>query len=151
MQEKIKQEIVKAIKVKDQMRLDTLRSISSAFTTELLNLKRTPQDKLSDEESIKVIQRLAKQTKESISSFETGNRNDLVDIEKAQLKILEEFLPHMMTEEEIEKFVINKLKNMDKLDQTKTGLIVGLCMKELSGKADGFMVKSKVEKIIKSI
>lgn len=150
MQDRIKEEILRALKTKDQVRLDTLRSISSSFVTELLNLKRTPQDKLSNEEAIKVIQKLAKQRKESITSFEMGGRKDLVEIEKSQLKVLEEFLPKMMSTEEVEKFVIQKIASIGEIDKSKSGQIIGMCMKELSGKADGVLVKKIVEKVISS-
>ncbi len=150
MQDKIKQLIVEAIRAKNQVELDTLRSISSAFTNELVALKRTPQDKLTDEEALKVIQRIAKQRKESIASFEAGGRSDLVEVEKEQYKVLEQFLPQMMSEEEVEKAVKAKLESMGEIDKSKSGQIVGMCMKELAGKADGNLVKEIVNKIINS-
>lgn len=150
MQDKIKQLIVEAMRAKNQTELDTLRSISSAFTNELVALKRTPQDKLTDEEAQKVIQKIAKQRKESIASFEAGGRSDLVEIEKEQFKVLEQFLPQMMSEEEIEKAVKAKLESMGEIDKSKSGQIVGMCMKELGGKADGNLVKEIVNKIINS-
>lgn len=150
MQNKIKQLIVEAMKARDQVRLDTLRSLSSAFTNELVALKRTPQDNLTDEEATKVIQRLAKQRRESIASFESGNRPDLVEVEKAQLAVLDEFMPKMMSEEEVEKAVKAKIESMGEIDKSKMGQIVGMCMKDLSGKADGNLVKKVVEQIISS-
>lgn len=150
MQDKIKQLIVEAMRAKNQVELDTLRSISSAFTNELVALKRTPQDKLTDEEALKVIQRIAKQRKESISSFEAGGRSDLVEIEKEQFKVLEQFLPQMMSEDEVQKIIEEKIASLGPIDKSKSGQIVGMCMKELNGKADGNLVKEIVNKIINS-
>src|SRR5665648_478486 len=94
--EQIKNNIKESMKAGDKVRLEVMRGLVTAFTNELVATSRTPQDMLTDEEAIKVITRASKQRKDSIEQFTKGNRMDLVDAEKAQLAIIEEFLPKLM-------------------------------------------------------
>jgi uncharacterized protein len=143
--DEIKEKIKDAMRAKDQVRLSVLRNILTAFTNELVATKRTPQDKLSDEEALKVIQKLAKQRKDSISQFEQGGRSDLANDEKLELAIIQEFLPEMMSEEEIKKVVEKKKVEMNISDKSELGMFIGSVMKELGGLADGSLVKDIVE------
>jgi uncharacterized protein len=148
MHDKIQNEIPTAMRAKDQVRLTTLRGVLAAFTNEAVALKRTPKDKLSDEEAIAVIRRLVKQRKDSIEQFEKGSRQDLADNEKAELKVLEEFLPAQMSEENIREIVLKKKKEMGEVDKAKMGQFMGAVMKETKGQADGALVKKIVEEIL---
>jgi uncharacterized protein YqeY len=147
MQDKIQNEIPAAMRAKDNVRLTTLRGILAAFTNESVALKRTPKDKLSDEEAIAVIRRLVKQRKDSIGQFEKGNRKDLADNEKAELKVLEEFLPAQMSEEKIREIVMKKKEEMNP-DKSKVGQFMGAVMKETKGQADGTLVKKIIEEVL---
>lgn len=147
MQEKIKSEIKTAMMAHDELRLSVMRSISSAFTNELVATKRMPTDTLSDEEAVAVITRLAKQRKESILQFKNGGRPDLAEVEEKELAILDEFLPEMMDVSEIEKLAIAKKAELDISDPAKKGILVGALMKDLKGKADGGDVKNVVDKL----
>lgn len=97
MQETIKAAIKPAMIAKDTVRLGTLRLIVAAFTNELVTQGRPPTDPLSDEDCLKVIKRLSKQRKDSIDQFVAGGRPELAEDEKAELAIIEEFLPAQMT------------------------------------------------------
>ncbi len=144
-QEKIKEEIKTAMKAKDEIRLLVMRGLSSAFTNELVATKRTPQEPLPDEDAITVITRLAKQRKESINQFRAGGRDDLAENEEKELAILQEFLPVMMSVEEIQKLAVAKKEEMGVTDASKKGMLVGALMKDLKGKADGGDVKNVVD------
>lgn len=133
---------------KDQVRLTTLRGVLSAFTNESVALKRTPQDKLSDEEALAVLKRLSKQRKDSIEQFEKAGRNDLSENEKAELKIIEEFLPAQMGEEEVRKVVKSKVEELGISDKSKMGQLMGAIIKETKGQADGGLVKKIVEELL---
>ena len=102
MQEKIKAEIKPAMIAKDTVRLGTLRMIMAAFTNELVTQGHPPTDPLSDEDCMKVIKRLSKQRKDSIEQFVAGGRPELAEDERAELAVIESFLPTAMTEEEVE-------------------------------------------------
>jgi len=143
--EQIKNNIKESMKAGDKVRLEVMRGLVTAFTNELVATGRTPQDMLTDEESIKVITRASKQRKDSIEQFTKGGRTDLVDIEKDQLAILEEFLPKLMERSEVEEFVKNKINELAVKDLTKKGMFMSSIMKDLKGKADGSMVKEVVD------
>ncbi len=147
-QEDIKQKIKEAMLAKDSVRLEVMRGLTSAFTNELVSKGKKPTDTLTDEEAIAVITRTSKQRKDSIEQFTKAGRQDLVDEDTAQLNILEEFLPKLMNEEEIEQFVKTKIEEMGEVDKSKVGMFVGSLMKDLKGKADGALVKSVVEKLL---
>ena len=143
--EQIKAELKEALKAKEAVRLRTIRSMLTAFMNELVATSRTPQDILTDEEVLAVIKRLAKQRKESITQYEAASRPELAEPEKAELTVLESYLPQMMSREEIEPIVVAKKAELGIDDKSKMGMLVGAVMKELAGKADGADVKVVVE------
>jgi len=145
--EQIKNELKEALKAKDQVKLRTVRSMLTAFTNELVASGRTPQDLLTDEETLKVIKRLAKQRKESIVQYEENNRPELAEPEKEELAVLESYLPKMMSLEEIRPIAEAKKAELGIDDKSKMGMLVGAIMKELAGKADGAEVKKVVESL----
>lgn len=156
MQDKIREQIKDALRAKNELRLTTLRGVLAAFTNESVNLGRTPQDPLSDNEAITVIKRLAKQRKDSIEQFEKGGRQDLADNEKAELEILNEFLPEQMSESavrEVVKTIIEQAKADGKISDNSSksiGIVMGLVMKETKGLADGDIVKQIVTSLLSS-
>lgn len=145
--EQIKNNIKEAMKARDTVRLEVMRGLVTAFTNELVATGKTPQDMLPDEEVIKVITRASKQRKDSIEQFTKGNRMDLVEVEKAQLAIIEEFLPKLMEVGEIEEVVKNKISELGVVDPTKKGIFMASVMKDLKGKADGSLVKEVVDRL----
>jgi len=144
----IKDGIKEAMLKKDTLRLTVLRNISAVFTNEMLAKKITTPE-ISDEDAITIIRRLVKQRKDSIEQFTKGNRIDLVKNEEAEMKILETFLPQMMSKEEIEKIVKAKVAEAGAIDKAKLGQFMGGIMKELKGKADGMLVKQILEELTK--
>ncbi len=144
--EQIRELIKDAMRAKDAVRLDTLRGVLSACTNQLVANGKKPQEMLTDEEVIAVITRLSKQRKDSIEQYTTGNRPDLVAEESAQLAVLMEFLPTLMSEAEITTFVENKKSTFTA--DTKKGMIMAEIMRELKGKADGALVKKVVDSLI---
>ncbi|NVN96816.1 GatB/YqeY domain-containing protein [Candidatus Nomurabacteria bacterium] len=145
--EQIKNNIKESMKSGDKIRLEVMRGLVTAFTNELVATSRTPQDLLTDEEAIKVITRASKQRKDSIEQFTKGGRTDLVDVETDQLHILEEFLPKLMEEGEIEEVVNAKIAELAMKDLTKKGMFMASIMKDLKGKADGALVKEVVDRL----
>lgn len=143
--ENIKEKIKEAIKARDSVALNVYRGLSSAFTNELVATGHTPQEMLSDEQALVVITRTAKQRRDAIEQFEKGGRQDLADEDKAQLKLLEEFLPEMMSEKEVLSFLKTKKEELGITDASKKGIFMGQAMKDLKGKADGMLVKKIVD------
>lgn len=145
MQNKIREKLKEAMIAKNEIALNVYRGILSAFTNELVSKGKTPQDTLTEEESVTVIKRLAKQRKDSIEQFEKGGRPELAESEKKELEILETFLPQLMSIEEITKIAEAKKAELDITDKSKMGQLMGAVIKEAKGLADGADVKKVVE------
>lgn len=143
--EQIKSGIKDAMMAKDSVKLETYRGMSAAFTNELVSKNRKPNEMLSDDEALAVIARLCKQRKDSIEQYTKGNRDDLVQEETAQLRILETYLPKMMEKSEVEKIAQAKKVELSITDATKKGMLMSALMKDLKGKADGSVVKEVVD------
>ncbi len=145
--ETIKEKIKESMKARDAVALDVYRGLSTAFTNELVATNRTPTDFLEDNEALIVITRTAKQRRDAIDQFEKGGRKDLADEDRAQLEILEQFLPKLMSEEEVMSVVSAKKEELGITDATKKGLFMAEIMKDLKGKADGALVKKVVDNV----
>lgn len=130
---------------KDEVRLSVIRGLLSSFTNELVAKGRTPQDQLTDEEVLAVISRATKQRKDSIQQFEAAGRPELAESEKAELTILESYLPTQMSKEEIAAFVAKKKVELGLSDKSQAVELIKVVMLELKGKADGKLVKEAVD------
>ena len=147
LQQKIKDDIKVAMKARETEKLEVLRGILAAFTNELIAQKRKPADELSDEEAVLVIQKLAKQRKDSIEQYRAGGREDLAEAEKNELKYIKAYLPQMMARDEIKKLALTKQTEMSLTDPSKKGMLMGALMKDLKGKAEGGDVKGVVDEM----
>ena len=147
LQTTIKDGIKDAMKNKDMARLTTLRGLSSAFMNEAVNLNLGPQGELSDDQVIAVLMREAKRRKDSIAQYNEAGRDDLAGDERAELSVIEEFLPKMMSQEEIRPLAEAKIAEMG-ADKSKAGMVTGALMKDLKGKADGNDVKAVVDSLL---
>jgi uncharacterized protein YqeY len=150
LQTTIKDEIKKAMIAKDTARLNALRNLSAAFTNELVAKGMKPQDELSDDLALGVVKRLAKQRKDSIEQFTAAGREDLANDEKADLAVLEGFLPATMSKEDIKKVAEAKKAELGVSDKAGMGKLIGAvskAIKETGGNADGADVKDVVESL----
>ena len=147
LQETIKNGIKDAMKAKDTVRLDVLRGLSTAFMNYSVANGGTPQTELTDEQVIDVITKEAKKRKDSIEQFTNAGRLELADKEELELQVLKEFLPTMMSHSEIIPIALAKIAETN-ADKSKAGVIVGMVMKELKGKADGDTVKAVVDELL---
>ena len=137
-----------AMRAKDAVRLSVIRGIIAAFTNECVTLGKGPSGELSDEEALVVIRRESKKRKDSIEQFTKGNRPELAENESAELKIIEQFLPALMSTEQITP-IIEKIKSeLGITDKSDQGKLMQAVMQELKGKADGMTVKQVVESLL---
>lgn len=143
--EQIKGEVKTAMLARDSVKLSVVRGMITAFTNELVATGKTPQDTLDDTGVLRVIKRLSNQRKDSIEQFEKGGRPELAESEKAELAILEKYLPALMSRDDIKKIAIAKKEVLGITDKSKAGQLTGAIMKDLAGKADGGEVKAVVE------
>ena len=147
----IKNDIKEALRAKETIRLEVLRGLNALALNELL-ATTSASELLPDDKMLALIKRSAKQRKDSIEQFEKGGRIDLVEKEKAELVILNSFLPALMSREEVKIIArtrIDTLKSGGTFDPKAGGKITGMIMKDLAGKADGADVKSVVEELLK--
>ena len=144
----LKKSIPEALRARDEVRLRTLRSLVAAMTNEVVAKKRKPDELLTDEEAIVVIKRAANQRRDSIEQFENASRDDLAAPEKAELAILESYLPSQMSRGEIEKIARAKMAELGVSKKADAGKFTGALMKELKGKADGGEVKAVVDSLL---
>lgn len=117
----IQKMIGEAMKAHDSVRLSTLRMLSSAFNYE----KIEKQHDLTEEEELNVIRKQAKQRKDSIEAYEKADRNDMAASEKAELTILQEFLPPEMDEGELLKLVEQEIIAMGAVTLSDMGKVIG--------------------------
>lgn len=145
--EDLKKEMTEAMKSRDALKLSVLRDLVSSFVNELVSLNKKPGDTLDDEGALKVIRRKVNQRKDSIEQFEKGGRSELADKEKAELEILETYLPQQLSDEEIQKIVDTKKAELGVSDKKDMGKLIGAVMKEVGPRADG----SRVGEVVRSM
>lgn len=146
--ETIKQSIPEALRARDEVRLRTLRSLVTAMTNEVVAKKRKPNEFLTNDEAISVVKRAVNQRKDSIEQFVKASRNDLAEPEKAELVILESYLPSQMSREEIMIIAKTKMAELGISSKADAGKFTGTLMKDLKGKADGGDVKIVVDSLL---
>lgn len=143
LQEKVMQEMKAAMKAKDSVALESLRAIKSALL--LAKTEKGGADGLSEADEIKLVQKLVKQRKDSASIFTEQGRNDLAEPEMAQVAVIEKFLPEQLSEEEIEKVVVQTIDSIGASGMQDMGKVMGIVSKELAGQADGKTISSIVK------
>jgi uncharacterized protein len=146
--EQIQKDIVTAMKSKDELRLSVLRMIKSAFQLKEVEKMR----KLDAAESIQLLQTLAKQRKESIDQFAKGGRQDLVDKETGELKILESYLPAGASQADMDAAVSKAITDTGATSIKQMGAVVksakdALTGKAVDGKALSDLVRERLSKL----
>lgn len=143
MLERITKDIVDAMKNKDTLKLQTLRMLKGSIDLERINKKL---DKVSDDDIVVIIGKQIKTRKESILEFEKGNRQDLIDKTNDEIKILEEYMPEQLSEDEINNIIDEIITSVNATSVKQMGLVMKEASAKLKGKAD----MSLVSNIIKS-
>ena len=144
--DQISEDIKAAMKARDRVRLDTLRNIKKVF----LEAKTAPgaNDTLDDAKALKILQKLAKQGKESAETFNQANRKDLADGELAQVKVIEEYLPKPLSEEEITAKVRGIIAQPGASSMKDMGKVMGIASKQMAGRAEGGTISAIVKKLL---
>lgn len=141
MQEKIMSDLKEAMKAGNAEKVGLLRMLNSALKNKAI--EKGKDATLTEDDEMQVLLREAKKRKESVEAFMTGGRADLADKEKAELAIIEEYLPKQMSREEAAALVDKILAGV--ADKSNTGLVMKAVMAEMKGKADGKMVSELVK------
>ncbi len=140
--DQVSNDIKEAMKARDKVRLETLRNIKKVF----IEAKTAPgaNDTLEDADALKILAKLAKQGKESAETFKQQNREDLAEDELAQVRVIEEYLPKPLSEEEIKEIIAQTGASSIK----EMGKVMGIASKQMAGKADGKIISSIVKKLL---
>ena len=144
--ETVSEDIKKAMLAKDRVALDALRGIKKEFL-EAKTAKGTDGE-LHDDVALKILQKMIKQRKESAEMYIAGNRQDLADAELAQAKVIEQYLPKHMTEEEIKAAVKDIIAQTGASSMADMGKVMGAATKALAGKADGKAISLIVKQLL---
>ncbi|MBR6989983.1 MAG: GatB/YqeY domain-containing protein [Bacteroidaceae bacterium] len=144
--DQISNDIKEAMKAKEKVRLETLRNIKKYF----LEAKTAPgaNDTLTDENALKILQKLAKQGKESASLYISQNRQDLADDELAQVAVIETYLPKKMSDAELEVALKDIIASVGATSMKDMGKVMGTATKQLAGKAEGSAISALVKKLL---
>jgi len=140
--QKIDEDMRNAMKAGDKERTGTLKMLKSDITYEKAKTGEDP----TDEQVLDVINRAAKKRKEAVKEYEAAGRSDLAAAEAAELKIIEEYLPEQMSEDQISAALDKILAEAGEVNQKMFGKLMGMASKELKGKADGAVIKDILQK-----
>lgn len=145
LEETINNDIKAAMMAKDQAALRGLRAIKAAIL--LAKTEKGSTGELSEEKEVQILTKMLKQRRESIEIYEKENRADLATAEKEEVKVIEKYLPEMMSDEEIKAAILKIMAETGAGTQKEMGKVMGAASKALAGKADN----KKVSEIVKSL
>ena len=142
----IEEAIKVSMRARDKEKTSTLRMAVSELKKEEIDTR----EEITDEVSIKILQRMIKQRKESMSQFNEAGRDELADKEASEIKILEEFLPDQLGEEEIKEIVANVINDSGASSPQDMGQVMGLLKSKFQGNADMGVVSKIVKEVLKN-
>ena len=143
---KIQDDLKAAMRSKNQAALRALRAAKSAIL--LAKTEKGGSSEVSDNDGIKIIQKLVKQRNESISIYEKQNRPELATSEKEEVEVLEAYLPKQLTTEELEELVKSIIIKTGAASKADMGKVMGMATKEVAGRADGKTISGVVGKLL---
>jgi len=141
---KLNEDMVTAAKAKDKIRLSALRLLKTALHNKEIDLMRP----LNETETMQILSGLVKQRKDSIEQFAKGGRQDLVEKEEAELKILQDFMPAQMSDEEVEALIKKAIADVGALSVKDMGKVMKALMPQITGKADGKAAGERVKALL---
>lgn len=144
--DQINTDIKEAMKARDKVRLATLRNIKKYF----LEAKTAPGagDDLTDDAALRILQKLAKQGRESAATFSQQGRQDLADDEMAQVAVIETYLPKPLSETEIEAAVAAIIAEVGATSMKDMGRVMGLASRQMAGRAEGGAISAVVKRLL---
>ena len=147
--ETINADIKAAMLAKEKEKLESLRAIKAAFL--MAKTEKGSDGKLSEDKELKIIQKLVKQRKDSAELYKTNNREELYAKEIAEAKIIEQYLPKQMSEQEIVAVIEEVIAKVGATGPQDMGKVMGVASKQLSGKAEGRIIAQKVKELLATI
>jgi uncharacterized protein YqeY len=133
------------MKAQDKVRLEAVRSIKKVLIEKESEVRGKGQDTLTPEQELEVLMQQAKQRRDSIEQYQKAGRSDLVDTEKAELAIIEEYLPQQLSDSEVASILDEIIAEVGASSAKDMGKVMGLAMQRLKGQADGKKVQEWVK------
>ncbi len=146
LEQEINQEIKAAMLSKNEARLRGLRAIKAALL--LAKTEKGASEEITEDTEIKVLQKLAKQRRESAEIYKTQSRDDLYTIEIEELDVIEGFLPKQLSADEVQVQIKAIIESSGANSIKDMGKVMGLANKQLAGKADGKMISEIVKQLL---
>ena len=142
---KINNDLKEAMKAKAEARLRTIRSIKAA----ILNLKTSGANvQIGEEEEIKMLQKMLKQRRDSLSIFEQQGRTELAQVEREEIDIIESYLPKQLSEADIEAIVREAIATTGASSVKDMGKVMGVASKQVAGRAEGAVISGIVKRLL---
>lgn len=141
---RINEEMVAAAKAKDKIKLSSIRMLKTALHNKEIDAMRP----LNEMEIMQVLAALVKQRKDSIEQFAKGGRQDLVDKEEAEMKVLQSFMPEQMSDEDVEALIKKAIAEVGAVSVKDMGKVMKIVMPQITGKADGKAAGEKVKALL---
>ena len=145
LEERISEDIKKAMLAREKERLEALRAIKSAIL--LLKTEKNAGE-INEEAEIKLLQKLSKQRKESAEIYKSQNRQDLYEVEVGQMEVINEYLPKQLSVEEITETLKKLIAENNITSQKEMGRLMGLATKTFAGRADNKTVSEIVRSLL---
>ena len=146
LKDRIGEDIKAAMKSKDKVRLETVRSIKKALLEKEVSLRPTGQTELTEAQEMEVLVQQAKQRRDSIEQYRQVGRSDLVDQEAQELAILETYLPTQLSDEDLSKVIDEIITEVGATSPKDLGKVMGAAMQRVKGQADG----KKIQELVKA-
>jgi uncharacterized protein YqeY len=145
LKDKINDDLKSAMKSGDKIRLSTIRSIRA----QILEFEKSGSDRdISVDDEIKMLTSAAKKRRDSIEQYTKAGRDDLADREKAELEIINSYLPEQLSPEDVEKKVADLAKEIGAVSKADFARLMPLAIKSMKGMADGKVIKEMVDKVL---
>ena len=148
MEKRIQADMVSAMKAKDAVKLASLRAIKAAIT--LAKTAEGSNGEVSDQDIVKIIQKLVKQRKESAQIYAENNRQELAANELSEVAEMEVYLPKQLSEEEVKAELVKIIAEVGASQPSDMGKVMGVATKRLAGLAEGRLISTLVKQLLAS-
>ncbi len=145
LQKRIDEDLIAAMRAKDSARLGVLRMLKAALKNAAID-KAGAEGELEDSEAIAVVRKQVKQRQDSIESFEKGGRSELAEKERAEIAVLNSYLPQAMSGEELKRMVAETIAETGATSRAQMGVVMKALQQKVAGRADGKTLSAEVQR-----
>ena len=136
------------MRAKDEVRLRTIRSLRAALMEKEIEERKGGEGSLTEEQELSVLQKQAKQRRDSIDQYEEADREDLAAKEREELTVIEDYLPRQLSDEEIRQAVEEVIVSTGASSRADMGKVMGASMQKLRGRAEGRKVQQIAQELL---